>query len=720
MKKPYLLLLLLLILSQVTNAQLACPPNFDFELGTTANWRYGGGTCCPIATTPSGPITSRHTITSAASPVDPYGLFPTLCPEGGNFSFKLGNSNVGAEAESMQYHLRVPGGSKSYSIIFRYAVVLEDPNHAPSEQPRFEVKAYDSITGAPVPCAQFSFVASSTLPGFKQSTASLSVYYKPWTMASIDLGSMNGRTVTLDFATGDCSLTGHFGYAYVDINCTLFETSSMDCRGGLTSLSGPPGFDTYQWWDANFTRFYGNGRVIQTPTPSTSTTFAVIVKPYPGFGCPDTLYTVSKAADIKVDALPNDSIICTQYGAQAITLRANASTSAEGLSYKWYPSTGLSCDDCANPTATLNAKGRYVIVVTDSTKCAASDTIDIDIAPNVMAKIKKPKDTVCQYEDVEFFNDVAHVPGVIYHWSLDTALLKYADTTGRIMLNWQSPGKKKVIIRVTNGVCVAYDSVTMYVKPTPLAAFDMKQNACLDEEIEMTPRLADDATYFWTADEQTINDAVYVPKYYLTWSTTGKKRITLSVVGKNGCLQKPYADSIYIHENPVTKIEFANNDRICLGDKITLRVPQGEEYSYSWTPAVYYENNSYHEVVLRTEAPMMISTTVTNRWGCSYTDSAYVDAGLCCKIFCPNAFTPNGDGHNDTYRPVNLEYHKLHTFEIANRWGQIIFRTTNPMDRWDGTFKGVPQETGTYYYHIKYLCDEKDLMEEKGSLTLIR
>jgi gliding motility-associated-like protein len=59
-------------------------------------------------------------------------------------------------------------------------------------------------------------------------------------------------------------------------------------------------------------------------------------------------------------------------------------------------------------------------------------------------------------------------------------------------------------------------------------------------------------------------------------------------------------------------------------------------------------------------------------------------------------------------------------FRIMNRWGQIIFESANSsVMGWDGTFNGVPQDVGVYYYYLRYDCGGKS-MEAKGDVTLIR
>jgi len=69
------------------------------------------------------------------------------------------------------------------------------------------------------------------------------------------------------------------------------------------------------------------------------------------------------------------------------------------------------------------------------------------------------------------------------------------------------------------------------------------------------------------------------------------------------------------------------------------------------------------------------------------------------SIYIPSAFTPNGDGMNDRFGAKGegiSDYHLL----VYDRWGEVIFESTNPGDQWDGKYKGEPVEQGTYVYQV--------------------
>jgi gliding motility-associated-like protein len=283
----FILSILFLFIFQISKSQAVyCPPNIDFENGNYGYWKFYTGSCCPISTPTLGQVNGRHTLTSGAA-VDPVGGFPILAPGGGSYSLKLGNASTNSQAERASYFVHVPAGVNNYSLIYRYAVVFQDPGHTAADQPRFEVKAYDSATNITVPCTQYTYVAGSNLPGF---TCVNSKCYRSWATASLNLTGLAGKTIIVSFATGDCDQGAHYGYGYIDLACALFQISNVVCSNQPTqNLNAPPGFQSYTWYDSNYVNVLASGQNVVINTPTFNTSYHLILKPFPGYGCTDTL-----------------------------------------------------------------------------------------------------------------------------------------------------------------------------------------------------------------------------------------------------------------------------------------------------------------------------------------------------------------------------------------------------------------------------------------------
>lgn len=109
---------------------------------------------------------------------------------------------------------------------------------------------------------------------------------------------------------------------------------------------------------------------------------------------------------------------------------------------------------------------------------------------------------------------------------------------------------------------------------------------------------------------------------------------------------------------------------------------------------------------------------------CISSGEAEVQYDNCCTPYIPNAFTPNGDGKNDVFRPVYKGDMELIKLSIFNRFGQLVFTSTTTSSGWDGTYKGVPQDMGTYFFYMEFICgnqgDGSNKQMIKGDITLIR
>jgi|GEM_PF-977848 len=357
-----------------------CDPNVDFETGTPSNWQYYQGTISPgpvysLTPTPHDPIV--HTIMSGST-VDPFGGFPV---EGqGLYSLRLGHDsdNLGAKAMSASYYVHVPT-TGTYSIIYHYAIVMQEPSHSISDEPRFEAWASDSITGSVIPYSTTSLIPIS--PGFITSSSPRwgGVHYKPWSTGVIDLTGYSGRTVTAQFIGAGCADGGHFGYAYVDMDCLFASDIQLLCTDATATLTAPSGYASYNWTDAaTFTASISTTASVTIAAPTTTTKYAVIITPYHGHGTADTLYTTVHTA--LETHQTRDTTICL---GESIDLTTGA-IDRSPLTYSWTPSTGLSCTTCDTTIATPPlGTTKYLATVTDALGCTETDTINITVAPAI-------------------------------------------------------------------------------------------------------------------------------------------------------------------------------------------------------------------------------------------------------------------------------------------------------------------------------------------------
>lgn len=582
-------------------SSVPCPTNIDFELGNFTNWKLFTGTCCAINTPTSGIVAGRHTITSGTAN-DPYGGFPIVSP-GGNYSLKLGNNSTGAQAERAKYFVHVPAGINDYSLVFRYAVVFQDPSHAAADQPRFEVKAYDSITNAIINCSQYTYVATSNIPGFTLSGLGSNVWYKPWTTTSIDLSGYAGRTVVIDFASGDCALGAHFGYGYIDLDCGLFKINTTACNSNpFTTLTAPPGFQSYIWKDSSLTTTVGTGQTVSIATPSATTKYAVILIPYTGYGCPDTLFTTVTVSNINVNA--RDTSICIGTSAQ---LFANATGTGTPYTYTWTPSTGLSCTNCANPITNTTINRTYYVSVTNSDNCTRLDTLNVRVS-NIALSLSKQQVSCFGSADGNLsINAAGGIPSYNYLWNTTPP-----QTTSSV----NNIGAGIYTVTVTDSIgCIK--AITDTIKQPTLLTITKGA-------------ITNVSCYGGNNGTATITASGGTPPYSYNWSNSANTAAITSlaagtyvvtVTDNKGCSA---TDSVVITQpTKLNNISSATNVS-CYGSNngtaITTASGGSSPYTYSWNTSPVKTTASINNLYAGTYI-----VTVTDNKGCTNKDTVIVN-----------------------------------------------------------------------------------------------
>ena len=227
----------------------ACP---DFtDLHSPYVTAYTGWTHDPFMS--SGVVSGRHTLITQQGTDPNTGGALQLLPEGESQVIRLGNQQVGAEAEALVYRFTVD--IDNAVLLLKFAVVLEDPGHDIMGQPRFTVLVTDSDGNLTEECAEYDVRASGDIPGFQtyQGNRWLAVRWRDWTNVGIDLSRYIGQEVQVQFITYDCKYSGHFGYAYFTASCMPNLLQLTEC-GTPFELSAPDGFDSYLWDNGEQTR----------------------------------------------------------------------------------------------------------------------------------------------------------------------------------------------------------------------------------------------------------------------------------------------------------------------------------------------------------------------------------------------------------------------------------------------------------------------------------
>jgi gliding motility-associated-like protein len=538
---PAMLLLCIPFIS--LRAQLnICPPNLDFEQGNFNFWECKVGSCSGaggvnvVNWSGTGPQPGRHDIIpSTNTSVDPYGGFPIVCPNGSGYSVRLGNPGTGSQAEGLFYTYTIPTTVTKFSIFYWYAVVLQDPNHPPFQQPRFQARIVDVSNNQPINCVSFDIVSTAGLPGFQLSPAGAQVWYKNWTPITIDLTAYKGSTIRIEFITEDCTQGGHFGYAYVDVSsgCNGAIGGTTVCSGdSAANLTAPYGFQNYQWYsDGSFsTPIGGSQNVTISPAPPAGQIYPVIVTPYPSYGCVDTLYAAITTGPKPPSFAGPDATTCqfqsVQLGGPATPL----------YGYTWSPANMVNDPHLPNPIATVTTPYpmAFIVKTIDSVStCYSYDTVVITpyTVDTVLSVLGKTNYCIGETFNTSFLVNPAVTTT---QWFLNSNPI--AGATSNV---YQPVASGSYWARVTqNGCTDTTNSMVFTIHPLPVANFRAnKDTQCITNNSFLFTNLSTVSdgsfiNYLWTFSDATTFSTPDVTK---TFSSVGSFNVRLLATTIHGC-----------------------------------------------------------------------------------------------------------------------------------------------------------------------------------------
>jgi len=190
---------------------------------------------------------------------------------------------------------------------------------------------------------------------------------------------------------------------------------------------------------------------------------------------------------------------------------------------------------------------------------------------------------------------------------------------------------------------------------------------------------------------------------------------TVTALIYSRCITDTARTVITIHPDITVHVPASIKDTtICYGETLVLNARTGTATAYQW------ENGNTQSARSFTE-PGKYQVKVSNACSFAYTNFE-IKTGTCpCNVYVPDAFTPNGDGLNDVFKPSSQCYARDFRFTVFNRFGQVVFSTTDISKGWNGYSDAYPQATGTFIWTLQYQDpNTRQKISRKGSVLLIR
>lgn len=493
------------------------------------------------------------------------------------------------------------------------------------------------------------------------------------------------------------------------LNLSLASSTNIACNGDST------GSITTSITGSGFSYIWNTGDTTANLSNLPAGSYQVTVSD--GSLCQDTLSVIlSEPTPLQVSATTLNNVTCNT------GTDGQAAVSAQGgtgpYSYNWLPSA-ITTDTINNLSA-----GVFTVIVTDNNNCQATSSVSIT-EPSAIVLPFSATDVSCGGSNDGFITvqPTGGTPGYTYQWDA-AANNQTTSTASNLGLGTYSVTVTDTVgcTEIANGIFVG-NSLPIDSADAPLDIINGNLSCDGMPTGALTIATSNTYTYLWSNGATTAGiDSLAAGSYSVTVSNTQGCSLVWSTI-----ITQPFIPSI----NP-----FINTPNLISATEdvgTTVTISGGNDQSslgalYNWTEAsntINFDNATAHTTTATstTSGTYVLFLTATANDSTACTDTASVVLRL-SPIFegVPNAFTPNGDGINDIFAPVELSTNEIIRFRVYNRWGQEVYRGDDLEDGgWDGRFMGVAQDAETYIYVLEFdLGDGRGVQTRRGQLTLIR
>ena len=414
---------------------------------------------------------------------------------------------------------------------------------------------------------------------------------------------------------------------------------------------------------------------------------------------------------MNVLVLPND-----------ITLFNNDTTVCQGstvqivvgghplFTYNWFPTTYLNNPHIDNPLSIPDSSISYTVVATYPGCQPMTKSFSIDVQPVPVINAGADRE-MCDHDTVQLHVDVnpKWYTNYSYSWNPSTDLndgtLQNPIFSGHTNTNFQ------VIVSTPIG-CSDTDLVLVTVFPTEFATVTPETTTiCPHDSVHFLA--VGGVNYLFTPGKY-VTDSVIANPFGKPLTTTTYTVYSTSALG---CID---TDIVRIEVASDAVLDAGNDVTLYPGETVTFN-PTGNCSFFTWFPDYHLTDKNIKDPIASPPVTTKYFVSGTTEFGCQAIDSLTVFVSPETILDLPNAFSPgSGTSINDQLRIIKRGLATLNTFKIFNRWGQVVFATTNIDEGWDGRFNGVPQPLGAYVYIIDATTSTGAKYYKQGNVTLIR
>lgn len=434
-----------------------------------------------------------------------------------------------------------------------------------------------------------------------------------------------------------------------------------------------------------------------------------------------TVTDVNGCTDVKTNTVSILNFTTGIVSSPTICIGATTTiTASGGTSYTWSPPNSLSNNFISNPAANPSVTTIYTLMINNNSfgnSCSRTLTTQLIVNPVPTSDFEytaNPCGGDVAFHDLSFSNITS------WNWTLGSAITSTIQSPS----NFYTIGGSYTVSLVTtnNFGCKNKIIKTIEVITPPALSISNQTNICIGSSVQLEAEGG--LSYHWYPDNQTL-DSPTSPNPIATpvQNTQYSVVVTTSNTANGSPCQFSLTTNVEVFQLSTVPISaLADPAFIMLGNSSTLVYLGSPGATVTWYPANSTSPATGYTVTAN-PGKATTYTAVASKGSCSEPTKVFVDvySDVCLDkdFFIPNTFTPNGDGKNDEFRVRGLKVDEFY-FAIYNRWGELIFETTNLNTGWDGKYKGKAVDVGVFGWYLKVKCFNGQETFKKGNVTLIR
>ena len=626
-------------------------------------------------------MSSRHTVhhIQATDPRTDNNL--QVIPPCELYSVRLGNWNTGAEAESISYDFTVDTTSADI-LLLKYAAVLEDPAHSPSEQPRFTFDILNQ-NGQLIDqmCGSADFIANPNL-GWNTASGG-SVLWKDWTNVGIDVSMYHGQTIRVRMTTYDCEQYGHYGYAYFTLNCKKRTIVAETCgEMQANTYTAPAGFE-YRWYYRS------------SPNSTISTSQSATVNMTNG---EETLCCWCSFVGNPNCGFELTTRLSSRYPLASFTAERDSCS----LVYQFHNTSTISSDG-VNPNGSGEiCEGAYWDFGDGSTSVELNPSHDFERAGNYVVRlIATISQDECQDTAYLTINILDNAPNITGDFDLGNGESTTLMATGGINYVW-----------LEGGQTIGQDAM-LTVSPTETTTYTLQSIAADSCMIEL-----EQVVVVHDTSEVFLKDTICQGEHYSNHGFSVSAQNTAGTVQQTRYLLNQFGCDSTIHLSllvkPLPNTSLGQSQIHCFEDEgnITLTVPTENCDSYLWNT-----QETTRSISVFSGGVYSVLATLN---GCSSESEVTITDKCPFNIFLPNCITPTDyNSVNDFFELPSTKYIEEFSICIFDRWGRMVYTSSDPHFRWDGNVNGKIRTNTVYTYRIDIKTTSNEKLLLKGTITVL-